>query len=273
MNLRKRRILNTVIFLLIVSVVLAVWNESRQHLPTTNYWTGWSLLSLMLFLAAYNLRKKLTFLPLGSSATWMQLHIYAGLLTSVLFLTHLNFSLPTGQLEWTLTILYFIVFVSGVIGLVTTRLVPKRLSDRGEEVIYQRIPMYRKLLREKAEQVALESITKTESSLLADFYAKELSPFFSRARYISWHLIESRGPLIKLLTKLDELSHYLSDEEKEYSLELRELIITKYDLDYKLALQGCLKYWLFIHIPFTYSLLIFTILHVILVYAFTGGAS
>jgi hypothetical protein len=42
-------------------------------------------------------------------------------------------------------------------------------------------------------------------------------------------------------------------------------------LDYHHALQLTLKLWLFVHIPLTYSLLIFSLVHLVLVYAFAGG--
>jgi hypothetical protein len=43
-------------------------------------------------------------------------------------------------------------------------------------------------------------------------------------------------------------------------------------LDYHRALQLALKLWLFVHIPLTYGLLIFTALHIVLVFGFSGGA-
>jgi hypothetical protein len=43
-------------------------------------------------------------------------------------------------------------------------------------------------------------------------------------------------------------------------------------LDYHQALQFMLRGWLFIHIPLTYSLMIFSVMHIVLVYAFSGGA-
>jgi hypothetical protein len=33
-----------------------------------------------------------------------------------------------------------------------------------------------------------------------------------------------------------------------------------------------LKLWLFVHIPLTYSLLLWTLAHIVLVFAYSGGA-
>ncbi len=44
----------------------------------------------------------------------------------------------------------------------------------------------------------------------------------------------------------------------------------KDDLDYQSALQGALKFWLFVHVPLTYGLLIFAVFHILVVYTFSG---
>ena len=42
-------------------------------------------------------------------------------------------------------------------------------------------------------------------------------------------------------------------------------------LDFRLAHQAVLKGWLFVHIPATYSLLLLSVLHIIIVHAFDGA--
>jgi len=93
----------------------------RETLVTPDFLTGWILLAIIVFLAAYNVRKSLPFLPLGTSALWLQIHIYAGLLSFVLFLMHVDYSLPHGLFESLLATIYLLVFGSGVIGLYITR--------------------------------------------------------------------------------------------------------------------------------------------------------
>jgi hypothetical protein len=41
-------------------------------------------------------------------------------------------------------------------------------------------------------------------------------------------------------------------------------------LDYQYALQSTLKIWLFVHVPMTYSLLVFAVTHGALVISYTG---
>ena len=58
--------------------------------------------------------------------------------------------------------------------------------------------------------------------------------------------------------QIDAQGRYLNDKEREVMHALRELVERKDDLDFQVALQTTLKYWLFLHIPLTYSLLIFS---------------
>ncbi|MCH2205034.1 MAG: hypothetical protein MK132_04070 [Lentisphaerales bacterium] len=170
-----------------------------------------------------------------------------------------------------MTILFSLIFLSGVSGLIISRIFPRRLSAKSEEFIFERIPQYRKTVRDKAEELILDSISETDSELIARFYKKDIAGFMAQPKYFIYHFWGSERPLVKILRNLESLSRYLNENEKKYCEQLRELIVKKYDLDYSLCLQGCLKYWLFIHIPLTYSLMIFVVLHVILVYAYTGG--
>ena len=53
---------------------------------------------------------------------------------------------------------------------------------------------------------------------------------------------------------------------------LRAAVEAKDDLDYHYAHQAVLKYWLFVHVPLAYSLVLVSGLHVVLAFAF-GGVS
>ena len=82
---------------LIAATTGALWlNAKFSALPNYAFLTGWALLAGMFVLTIYNVRKKLPFLPLGKSETWLQIHIYLGFFTTLLFLIHLNFRLPHG---------------------------------------------------------------------------------------------------------------------------------------------------------------------------------
>jgi hypothetical protein len=254
------------------AVAVAAHLRWRGSVPRWDYLTGWVLLAVMLLLSLYNARKKLPFLPLGTSEGWLQVHIYAGLLTGTLFLVHVDFQMPTGWLEGALGALYLLVMASGIGGLVITRVFPRRLAARGGEAFFEEIPALRHKLAREAESLALASIPAGQATIIADLYEQRLRAFFAGPRHFWLHLAESPRPLNALLGDLNDLRRYLGEAERATLARLEELVRQKDGLDYQRALQSALKLWLFVHLPFTYSLLLFTAAHVVAVYAFSGGA-
>lgn len=252
----------------------------------SQYLSGWALLIAIIFLAAYNVRKKLAFLPLGASSTWMRFHIYVGWFTFVLFVLHVDFRVPTGFLETALASLFFVVAVSGVLGLWISKTYPPRITrhelafvaksedeDRksGEELIFERLPIYVRQVRESAEELVIRSGEESRSSSIADFYTDRLHDYFARPRNFWFHNLESNRPLNGLLGEAAVLQRYLSGNEQSILNEMTELIRIKDQLDYQHALQAVLKRWFFLHVPLTYCLLAVAFFHVLIVYAFSGG--
>ena len=265
---RKRNLAIT----LLLAMIFLFWQASAAAaLRKTSHWSGWLLLALVVFLAAYNWRKKFTSLPLGSSAAWLQCHIYVGLLSGVAFLGHIAWRFPNGSFERILAGLFGLVFASGVCGLIVSRVFAHRLTTRGPEVLYERISLFRKRLKNEVEELVLECLAETESVAIPEFYANRLEAFFARPRNLWQHVAQSDRPRRLLLLELEGCERYLNEAEKNALGKIVERVKAKDDLDYQFALQSVLKYWLFLHVPLTYSLLTFTAFHVLLVYAFWGG--
>lgn len=271
-SFRQQRFLGVTLLLLSSAAILAVYARYEPQFPRLSYLSGAVLFFVMLVLALYNGRKKLPFLPLGTSENWLQFHIYAGFLTVVLFLVHVRFRAPTGWFETILAWLYVLVTGSGIVGLVVTRTLPKRLTTRGGEVLFERIPAIRRGLQEQAETLALKTMPEVHSTTIADFYTRHLQDFFDGPRNLSLHALEVRRPLNLLQNKITDLNRYLNEGERQTLDKIALLVRQKDGLDYHQALQLLLRGWLFIHIPLTYSLLIFSFVHIVLVYAFSGGA-
>ncbi|MBL4701838.1 MAG: hypothetical protein JKX85_11340 [Phycisphaeraceae bacterium] len=267
---RFRRYLSSLLTLALAAGLALLLIASNLSLRDTHYATGWALLGMILFLACYNLRKKLTYPPLLRSATWLQLHLYVAWITLLVFAFHIGFRIPNGIIEVTLATLYITTFTSGVLGIILTRAIPPRLAVRGSEVIYERIPMFRRELRLRAENLMIQSVEKTNATILSDFYTAHLADYFARSRNLRFHLMQSHKPLHNLLSKLTTQDRYLGTEERAIAVELRDLIKTKDALDYHLAMQGILKIWLFIHIPLTYMLIAVAVVHAFLIHVFLG---
>lgn len=259
---------------LLVASTAAVW-EYRKFgpvYPRLVYLTGWILFGLILALTGYNLRKKLAFLPLFSSRTWFQVHVYTGLFTGLAFLLHLEWRMPTGWFEDVLAGLFVGVTLSGMVGWWLSNVLPKRLTTAGGEVLYERIPLIRHELRRQAEALALQAIPEAKATTLADFYARELAGYFSAPHNFWGNVFGSRRSVNFLLGSLSETKRYFTAVEQANADTLAGLIREKDALDYQRTAQLILKGWLFFHIPLTYGLIVFSAVHVVLVYAFSGGA-
>jgi hypothetical protein len=268
----KQRAAGWTLFILSSVLIISLHAEYAGRVSRLAYLSGWFLFVVILMLTFYNARKKLSFLPLLTSEGWLQFHIYAALLTAVLFCVHISYKIPTGWFEGTLACLYISVMLSGFFGLFASRGIPKRLTTRGGEVLFERIPGIRRQLQERAESLALKSVEEVKSSTIADFYVRELKEFFDGTRNIVPHWFEVRTPLNLILNKITDLNRYLNEAERATMNEIATLARQKDGLDYHYSLQLVIKLWLFVHIPLTYSLLLWTLAHIVLVFAYSGGA-
>ena len=240
-------------------------------LRDATFLTGWVLVAGVVFLALYNVRKKLPFLPLIKSAFWLQAHIYVGLLVILTFLIHTSFALPQGPLETLLWVLFVLVALGGVIGIILSRWLAQCLRLHGERIIFERIPFFRARLAEEVGDLARQSVTETASSTIAQYYASRLHGYFRGPRHFAAHLRRSKEPLQSMTREIRALERYLDNRGKEILNEIEQRVVAKDNLDYQYALQLVLKLWLFTHIPLTYGLILVATVHVLLVYAFSSG--
>lgn len=267
---RRRR--NLLALLLLAGGLLAWYSGYRLTLHRPVFLSGWLLLGTVLLLSLYNVRKRLSMLPVGDASTWLQTHLYLGLLAVLLFAVHVGPRVPDGVLESMLALSFVVVAGSGLLGLHWSRRLPRLVTRRGEEVIFERIPGFIAALRARAEAVVARAARETGSSTLADHYQSDLAAFFAGPRHLFGHLTGFTRPTYMQLQRLDALRRYLNEAECSCCAELRELVEKKDDLDFDYALQGALKAWLFLHVPLTGALLLLAIAHAVIVYAFTAGS-
>lgn len=270
----RRRCLGIAATVILAAVILVVDKIAFGVPGARGFVSGWILAAVIVFLAAYNVRKMIPFLPLGSSSTWLQVHIYAGLLTAAIFATHVSYRLPTGVFECLLAASFLTVFASGVIGLFITRSIPRRLTDLGNEVIFEHIPIARRQLQEQIESLVLAENTVDKSSAVAEFYRDRIRPFVVQRSVVLSNLFFGGDRNYRGLQRaIEDHARYLDTDEQAVLGEVNLLVHRKHQLDVQFALQAALKVWLFVHIPGTYVLLIFGTFHAILVHAWSGGLS
>lgn len=269
----QRRIRNGGATMTVVALVWLWVRGMERSLAAPSFATGYVMLAAVLFLAAYNVRKKLPVLPLGGSTAWLQWHIYVALASVAVFVLHTGLKWPTGVLETALAACYVGTTASGLWGLYLTRTIPQQLARVGEEVIYERIPALSRQVREQAGDVVLGSVTASGATTLADFYVARLYDFFHRSRNVSYFLRPSTARRKSLMAEMQNLRRYLSEPEAAACERLFALVRRKDDLDFHAVRQGMLKGWLFVHIALTYGLVMLAILHGLLALAFRGGAA
>jgi len=266
MTFAKRRYLGLTLLLLLSAVCGLVNDALTTQLHHAALFSGSALLAVLLLLTLFNARKKLPFLPILKASTWMQIHIYVGLLSLVLFGLHLHGRIPQGTLEFTLAVLYLAVFLSGLVGLALSRWLPARLTMHGETVIYERIPAMCAAIQREAEELVEQSVGATNSSTIADFYEARLRQHFARPPILRSLVPGFRGSLFTLLAEVEALDRFLNAAERETMGQLVRLIQAKDNLDVQMSGQRLLKLWLFVHIPLTYGLLLFAIVHAVMAF-------
>ena len=269
----RRRIRNLGLTAMAVAVVWLWARAQERGLEASAFSTGYLLLSAVLFLALYNVRKKLLFLPLGSSATWLQWHLYVGIGSIAVFALHAGVRWPTGVLNSVLAATYLATAASGLVGLYLTRTIPGQLARVGEEVIYERIPALQMQVRTEAGNAVLESVSASGATTLAEFYVERLFDFFHRSRGPQYFFRPTTARRRSLMHELTALRRYLSDHEQAAYERLFALLRRKDDLDFHEVRQRLLKSWLFVHIGLTYGLIALALLHGLLALAFRGGAA
>jgi len=263
---RRLKSISTTLFLgVLITAVISAWNTA---LIPTSHLTGWSLFTLVLFLAFYNARKKLTYPPLLKASTWMQMHIYVGFLALLVFLLHNDFSFPTGKFETFLYLIFMLIVVSGMFGLFLSRTIPKRLTERGQEVIFERIPMFIAKLEAQAQVLVVEAVSSEDSNILEAFYRQKMRHFMCAPQNFWRHFLLAGSSHSKLEQFLRSQYRYLNQKEIDIAEKLVDIIKQKHDLDFHYSLQKILKLWLFVHIPLTFSLLVLLIVHLTLVFSF-----
>jgi hypothetical protein len=272
-EITRRRYISILVTTIAVGGLLIAYVKYAPLYPRQAYLTGWLLFAAMLFLTFFNLRKKVPFLRIGTTSFWLQLHLYVGLFSGALFLVHIGWLWPTGIFYQLLAWCYLIVFITGLLGLWISRSFPRKLRIAGYETPFERIPHVRANLREQAETLVLTGVDGQTSPIIAKLYSEKLGLFFTKPCNRWAHLRQSRAPQTAHIALFDEVQRYTKKGEAEMLGSLRELVARKHMLDYQYSLQSSLRLWLFAHIPLSYSLMIFSVLHIILVHAFSGAVS
>lgn len=229
---------------------------------------GWGLAygiaaaALLVLGSVYGLRRRTmaraTRHGLGSARSWLLAHLYGGLLFLLFMLMHSGFALPDGLLTWALWLLAWWTVASGLAGLALQRWLPRALgSGLGTEVLYERIPELVAEIRDKAERLAARCSEPVQA-----LYGERVAPTLETAKRRPIYFLDITGGKQAHLKEFDYLAKLLPDVERRKLRRLAELYKTKMQIDAHYTLQGALRWWLWLHVPTSFVLLLLLALHV-----------
>ena len=201
---------------------------------------------------------------LGPTQQYLRLHLWGGLAFLAAFLLHTAFGLPNGALTFVLWLLTLWVTVTGVLGAMLQRTLPRVLEPSASfEVNLQRVPELLAQLRARADEIVLKADPR-----LKTWYEQRLAPEFAAPRMVTAVLLRNPRTVRRGSGDVDILRRTLSPEGVANLDALRELQATKHEMDVHYTLQSLLRGWLFFHVPVSIALLGLVLLHIFFVIYF-----
>lgn len=269
MNIDTTRRLAYIILAAALFLVAALQVQAASRtLDESTALIGYFLFGLMIFLALFNLRKKLSMIPLGKASIWLRMHVCGGMLAVGLFWLHTGNLWPNGAYEQVLALIFYLVSFTGMIGYILVKFYPSRLTQIGVEVIYERIPAEIAVMREEAESIILQSTQETGSDTIARHYLETFHWFFARPRHFWSHVMGSRAGAHWVRHEAANLRRYLNDVEIQHLDRITNLAYYKVRVDFQYAVQTIMKGWLLIHLPLSVAVMAMAVWHVILVHVY-----
>jgi hypothetical protein len=252
-----------------VLVALAYYSrDQRLALSDATFLTGWVLLGSMVSLGLFNIRKRLSALPLGRAAYWLALHVVVGLFAVGMFIVHTGGIWPTGMYEQILAGLFWATALSGLFGWLYQRAIPKRLTRVGYEVMYERVPAEIAALRETAEQAALDGVSSSGQPTLGRFYTETVDWYFQRPRFEWSHILGSGAALQWIDQRFGAVQRLIGGQEEDALNTIEAAARRKLSVDAHYALQRSLKLWVAVHVVLTAAVLSLAVWHLILVHVY-----
>ena len=122
---------------------------------------------MMLFAGLLGARKKVPIWRIGRAQTWMRGHLWLGMLSLPMILFHAAFS-ARGPLTLVMTILLYVVVLSGITGAIIQHFVPKEMFFAVPlETVFEEIPTVRDQLLTEASSIVDKLCAEPQVAALA----------------------------------------------------------------------------------------------------------
>ena len=234
--------------------------------------------AIFIFGALLSLRKRIVLWPVGTVQSWLRAHIWLTLLTIPLVLLHSGFRLG-GPMTILLMALYTIVMVSGIYGLILQHQIPGIMKERlPTETIYEQIPHIRSQLFLAAQKMCnslkLATPVQATGTSLSEKFPSSVSDPESEAAIVTFledqvmpYLEARRGGSFRLGNSgySDDTFRYMklrvAEPYRDRVEEIQSWCDQRRTLDLQIRLQHWLHGWLFVHVPFSFLLIMLTMWH------------
>jgi len=254
---------------LIAVIFYIFYVRSSPYGPSGGSWPGLMYAfvgtGMMLFAMLLSVRKKMPTLRVGSMYTWMQGHVWLGLLSYPLILFHAGFSLG-GLLTTTLIALFSLITLSGILGLILQHFIPRMMTERlPMETIYEQIDHVLNQIRREAEVVVYSLEPETTDNpadaeqmaayqRLQQFYLQEVKPFLHDQESLLSSRQMTQGMFDQMRKMVPE--HFLSVCD-----DLERMVEERRQLPQQARLHHWLHGWLYVHVPLSIVLLFLVAVH------------
>ena len=219
----------------------------RYHVQQTTL--GWIAISLSVLAAALSIRKRLAYQGVGKLSSWLDVHIYAGIVASFAVLYHTGFR-AGGPLTATLLACFSYTAVSGVLGLWISRKIPPLLTAMEENpaIVEELLETRAECLRGMLELAAGGSDDfgiLVERRLLPETASwKRILRFYRNRSTLAQELPAFRKDLESAQLNLKSHDRRGFQRAAEYALHVNKM-------NAELFLQRILRGWLTLHMAST----------------------
>lgn len=240
---------------------------------------------LMMFAGLLALRKRYPTAQFGRMSLWLKGHLWLGLLGVAFIVFHSAFRLG-GAVEIALWLALLVIVASGIFGLIMQAFVPRLMTDRVPmETIFEEIPHVCLAMRAEADAIVegvcgplsgeQEPASKEAkpkgrgkkpivavagSRPLLEYYLQQVRPFleptFRRTHRLA-NAADAEATFVLVLKRLPSELRPTLEQLATFCEERRQLAL-------QVRLHYWLHGWLYLHVPFSYSLLVLGIAHAVM---------